>query len=175
MANFIYTVIDATSGKPLGGCEISDVINTSPCPGWPNTGNCTSGAGWTAVANAGSTTGEYTTPTVYTCPMSHIVTVSAPGYNPTTVEVETGNIDGDANVPDGGIQLTPLANVPQGNQGVGSTTLSSTATTQAAANGAISQIGSAVTNPFTGAEADIALVAIAVVIIALVVLAFWVL
>ena len=123
MANFTYHVQDANSGASIQGAAIYDTISTSCCNCWPSgcsgCNGCTSGNGFSITGNTDSN-GNYSDSTVYTCPMAHDVLVTANGYNDTHVQVETGNITGDAGVASPGsnaIQMVPKAYVPQSNQG----------------------------------------------------------
>lgn len=172
MADFTYHVIDAATGAVLQGAEINDVINTSPCPynsflgqsATNGANGCTSGAGFTVTGNTDSN-GNYSSDTQYSCPMTHTVTASAPGYYATTVNAQTGDITGDAAVPDGGIQLTPLPNVAQNNQGVGATTSAAGATAQANE----SSFASTLTTIGADAEKDLTLLIIGGIVVAVII------
>jgi hypothetical protein len=164
-ADFTYHVIDGATGAPIEGAEINDVVNTSPCPGWPNTGSCTSGNGFTITGNTDSN-GDFSANTQFTCPMTHQVKVSAVGFNPTAVNASTGNISGNAGVPDTAIQLTPLANVSQGNQGiVGSGVAGAGASAQAQNETLTNFMGE-----FTGLKGDLLIVGVIITIIAIAVI-----
>jgi hypothetical protein len=94
-------------------------VNTSPCPGWPNTGGCTSGSGYNVLGNTGAD-GTYSQDIPYSCVQQvDPINVTANGYNPTVVSYTSGTITGDVGIPT--IYLTPNGNVPETNQGVGGT------------------------------------------------------
>ena len=160
MSSWIFTVRDGSTGAAIEGAAIEATINTQCCPDcFPGTGcscnGCTSGAGYPVVGNTGSD-GTLTEDIPYSVPQDvNPITVSAVGYNNTTASYQSGSITGNVNIPT--IYLTPLANVPQTNQGAGG---SSTTTA-----------GLDTTSFFGGhKEAIEILIAVAVVVIVLLVL-----
>jgi hypothetical protein len=117
MANWIFTVVDATTGQPLGGAEVTGTANTNPCPSFDY--NCTSGNGYNFTGNT-DPNGVYKTNISWTCVQDLSYQASAPGYNPTSDTYASGFITGDVYIPT--IQLTPIQNVTQDNQGAAGTT-----------------------------------------------------
>jgi hypothetical protein len=158
MSNFIYHIQDGNSGAAIQGAAINDVVSTNCCDCWPSgcsgCNGCTSGSGFTVLGNSDQN-GNYAAGTVYTCPMGHDVLVTAVGYNPTHIQAYTGAIDGDAAVGQANgssIQLVPLANVAQSNQGGAGT-----------AGAAVS--GAAATTPGTGSIEVYAVIGVAVLVV----------
>lgn len=127
MSDWVWTVKDANTGAVIEGAAVNADVSTSPCPYNPYLGEtatkgangCTSGKGYTIVGNTGSN-GEYRSTIPYTCVQEVNYTVTAVGYNPTTDSYQSGSITGDVPIPV--VYLTPVADVPQSNQGTGGTT-----------------------------------------------------
>jgi hypothetical protein len=121
MSNWIWSVKDDVSGAPIEGAAIVANVGTTPCPQvfGVNTGNCTSGTGYQITGNTNSA-GQLVSTIQFTCPQNINYTVTAVGFNATFDQYASGNIDGDVNLPT--VSMTPIANVPQTNQGGGATT-----------------------------------------------------
>jgi hypothetical protein len=98
MANWNFLVQDGVTGKPITNATISGYVNTTPCPGWPNTGSCTTGSGYPInIVNSNGTTNpnSYDATIPYSCVQNISVSVSAPGYGTVADAWQTGTITGD--------------------------------------------------------------------------------
>jgi len=171
MAVFRYTLADATTGQRLQGAAVSDTINTSGCKkNWlgQTEGGCTSGPGFIITGNT-DVNGQLIANPRYNCGMSHTITCSAPGYNATTVTVQTiapGNT-GTYDVTPQPIQLTPLANVAQTNQGTGSSVVQ----TQNSALSTQQNVSSSLTDLASAAQTDVVLLVVLAIIAGIAIIA----
>jgi hypothetical protein len=124
-------VFDGATGSPLGGANVKGTASTSCCSqnNWPNSctsggGGCDSGPGYPIDVNTNPGSGIAKWDEIHSCGQSFDLLVSAPGYSNTNVQITRGENSSDDYYtnPSQGVQLTPLQNVPQQNQGAAGTT-----------------------------------------------------
>jgi hypothetical protein len=123
MANWIFKVVDQ-NGIPIANAGVNVQVDTSPCPGWPYTGSCTTGPGYQIVGSTDAN-GIYASTISYTCPQEvHNVgttpAITAPGgfLNQADFSYNSGDITGDVYLPT--IILDSDPGTQNGGQGVAS-------------------------------------------------------
>ena len=116
------TVIDATTGAALQGALVSVAFAVGGCPCQTSAlgvcvsyGGCTTGSDYTGTANTDSS-GQACITSTYSADTSYVCTCSAVGYQNTSVQ---GSIPQSAGPGAITVQLSPVAVVPQANQGTG--------------------------------------------------------
>jgi hypothetical protein len=94
MAGPFTLTVNNEQGQPLNGVIVtSGEYNTSPCPSWPNTGNCTTGPGgpWEGTTDS---SGQIVTDAAYTCQGQWSGTLKASGYDDYPYTYKSGAITG---------------------------------------------------------------------------------
>lgn len=159
-------IVDDVTGAPLSGAAVSGIASTSCCSNssWPNSctqsGGCNSGAGYNITVNSDGD-GVASWDEIYSCGQDFDITISAPGYSNTHLQLSRGETSADDYQT---AQLTPLQNVSQSNQGVGG---SASGGASQGATAASSGFGSLANDPMT-LILIIALIVGAVVVVAIV-------
>jgi hypothetical protein len=112
VANWVFTVKDATTGKPIANARVSGTVGTNPCATYKVFGvtyaveaGCTSGAGY-EFSGYTDNSGSFRSNIPYTCKQNLNATISAVGYNDYPVAYNSGSISGDCGF---AINMTPSA------------------------------------------------------------------